>query len=289
MSIETVKNRLALLAYIPVIHAGYVRLLQKYCVLGTELLVLVHPDWPVKRGITKQEIRALSPGDVLRFVRANVYFQDILIFDGELPHITKYKLDTYDLVVINDEITRWVVQELGLKPSAIDSSFLRWDSQNVASLNPINYDCAVSENEFDRQMMAFANNEASKSPDWWRQLGAVLVQEGKILYRVHNTHVPNEYGPYFDGDPRDFVKAGTSSEIATSAHCELQIVTWAAKRGITLLGSSIYVGCFPCPMCANLIALSGIKKCYFSTGHAVLDGESIMKEMGVEIIWVKPN
>jgi len=46
----------------------------------------------------------------------------------------------------------------------------------------------------------------------------------------------------------------------------------------------MYVTHFPCPVCAKLIALSGIKKIIYSKGSSVFDGERVMKSRGVEII-----
>jgi dCMP deaminase len=156
-------------------------------------------------------------------------------------------------------------------------------------LNPVNYDCQISESEHDRDIIQLALTETEYSPDWWRQVGAILVKDGKILYKVHNTHLPTEQNPYYEGDPRDFVKAGVSSEIATSMHCEAWIVAEAARTGTSLEGTDLSVTDFTCPLCAKLVAHSGIKRLFFRKGHASVDGESILKEKGVQIIWVKPN
>ena len=60
-----------------------------------------------------------------------------------------------------------------------------------------------------------------------------------------------------------------------------------AKRGIALEGASIYVTTFPCPVCAKSVALSGIKKVYYSKGYSLLDAEDILRAYGVEIVLVK--
>ena len=44
---------------------------------------------------------------------------------------------------------------------------------------------------------------------------------------------------------------------------------------------------FPCPPCAKLVAYSGIKKLFYLKGYAMLDGERILKDAGVEIIKIK--
>jgi dCMP deaminase len=127
---------------------------------------------------------------------------------------------------------------------------------------------------------------ARSSPDWWRQVGAAVIKKGKITLQSHNTHVPSEHSPYINGDPRDFITAGKNPELATSLHAEQVIITEAARKGIPLEGASIYVTAFPCPVCAKLVAYSGIKKCFFRRGSATLDGEQILKSNRVKMIQI---
>ena len=63
------------------------------------------------------------------------------------------------------------------------------------------------------------------------------------------------------------------------------IIAEAARS--VLEGASIYLSVFPCPDCAKLIAHSGIKKVYFSGGHASFDGEVNLRAEKVEIIFVE--
>ena len=95
--------------------------------------------------------------------------------------------------------------------------------------------------------------------------------------------------PYIDGDPRDFIKAGERSELCSAFHSELSIITRAANEGLKLSDGEtyIYVSVFPCPMCAMQVAYSGVRRCYFSSGHASLRGEDVLKSQNVEIILVK--
>jgi len=58
----------------------------------------------------------------------------------------------------------------------------------------------------------------------------------------------------------------------------------AAKQGISLNGTILYVTHFPCPACAKSIALSGIKKVIYSRGSSVFDGSRVMRSKGVELV-----
>ncbi len=128
--------------------------------------------------------------------------------------------------------------------------------------------------------------ESEKAVDWWRQVGAALVKNGKVLYVTHNEHKPEKEMPNILGDTRALFKRGVNIEYVTSAHAEVVAIAEAAKRGIATEGAELYVTDFPCPYCARLVASAGIKKLYFMKGYAVLKGDEYLKEAGVELIHV---
>ena len=272
-----------LILYVPVIHQGYLNLL--YSFIGSEVYLLGE-EVARKLDCYRYEIRAISP-DAIRAMLLGIKGLKIhIILDGE-----KFRNDLPDGVEIfssNDSTTR-EFNSLFLTGREIKylNSFLAWDRAKIAALNPVEYDCEISTAEFDREVMHLAETESERSPDWWRQVGAILVKERRMIMSVFNSAVPSELMSYALGDPRDYISAGTQSELQTTLHCEQAIIAEAAKKGIALEGTSIYTTVFPCPVCAKLIAYSGIKNCYFKSGHAVLDGQTILKAKDVKIILVK--
>ena len=64
-------------------------------------------------------------------------------------------------------------------------------------------------------------------------------------------------------------------------------VAEAARRGLALDDSSLYITTFPCPVCAKSIALSGIKHVYYKKGYSLLDAEDVLRAYGVEIVLVE--
>jgi dCMP deaminase len=166
---------------------------------------------------------------------------------------------------------------------------LRWDRHNSFAGQPGAADQEISEKEFDKKMCGLAEEEAQKSSDWWRRIGAVLVKDSKIVLVNHNRHTPSEHMPYAVGDPRNAYNKGVAVELGTSIHSEAGIIAEAASKGISLEGASLYVSTFPCPPCAKLIAYSGIKNLYYTSGYGVLDGENVLKARGVKIIFVKSD
>ena len=77
--------------------------------------------------------------------------------------------------------------------------------------------------------------------------------------------------------------------MCSSDLAEAGMIAEAAKKGVSLEGTEMYVTDFPCPVCAKQIAYSGVKKLYYTKGYSVLDGERILKDNGVRIIQVKKD
>lgn len=150
---------------------------------------------------------------------------------------------------------------------------------------PVKEDLLISTDELDRKFMGVARKFSDKSSDWWRQIGAVIVKDGKVILKSHSKHKPSAQSPYIDGDPRANFDAGeVGSDIYTSIHAEAGLIADAAKQGISLDGASIYATTFPCPNCAMQIIAAGIKKVYFADGYSLLNAERNFKLSGVELI-----
>ncbi len=271
-----------LLAYIPVFHQGYDLLFQRYKdevenlgILGDSLI----NEFPT----VEKEIRALTPHRAKLVVKSLGLFEEVFVLERE----DVSKISNQPLVVAKDALTKKVVKKYYSKNSVQwDTSFLRWDEENVLSLENVQFDRTAS-SEFDQKIMLEAIKEGELSPSWWRRVGAIIVKDEEILLRAHNFHPPSEYTNYIEGDPRDFIKAGEKSELGTAIHAERFAVANAAKKGLKLEGTSLYVSVFPCPPCAELVAYSGFKKLFFREGHANLSGEKTLRLQGVEIIKVK--
>jgi tRNA(Arg) A34 adenosine deaminase TadA len=85
------------------------------------------------------------------------------------------------------------------------------------------------------------NNYQSGGP-----FGAVIVKNGEIIARGHNTVIETK-------DP--------------TAHAEVNTIRAAAKALSThdLTGCTLYVNAEPCPMCLSAIIWANIKEVYYAT------------------------
>jgi dCMP deaminase len=278
----------ALILYAPVLHQGYLELFRRqteadHCYLLGDTLI-AELAWGGRR-----EIREVPPEMMVAVIQAIGPWQsgDISLLDPDVAH-SLTQVPRLQVIMPNLEICRrFADRYLGDLEVTWDTVFLQWDEGSVMSQTVVSADHILSTEEFDRRMIALTRTNAESSSCWWRRVGAVLVRDGEILMATHNRHVPTEQVQYIAGDPRDFVVAGTDSYLATTLHSEQAVITRAAREGIVLEGCELYVPVFPCPMCAKQIAYSGIRKLYFTEGHASLDGESILRSQGIEIVLVQ--
>jgi dCMP deaminase len=120
-------------------------------------------------------------------------------------------------------------------------------------------------------------------------VGAVIVRDGVVLDIDHNRHVPTDYSPYIDGDPRNEFRRGVRIDLSTASHAEATLIARAARVGVPLEGADLYVSTFPCPQCARLIAEAGFDRCFFAGPYAMLDGDAILRQAGVRLFWVEPR
>ena len=272
----------ALVLYVPVLHAGYFALFEKYH-NDADALYLLSDEISARLEPFHREIRALDAAQMKPLIEALHIFPLVSIFSPA----TVDELRDAEIVTATDETCRKALAEyLPNSKIVYENIFLRWDEKNVDRPIDVKYD-RVSTDPFDQSMCRLAVEESGKSSDWWRRVGAVVVKDGVVIAQRHNHHVPSEHMPYVNGDPRDVIKSGTLNLVYSSLHAEQTIVAEAARDVSSLKGTDMYLNDFPCPLCAKLIASAGIKRCFFKAGSTWLDAESVLHAAGVEIVWVK--
>ncbi len=270
----------ALVAFIPAIHKGYIDLFKKY---PGELYLLSKsfiPDVP----FIERDLRTPDMDDLKKILSA-VGVTEVHELSPET--ISSVPRDAV-LVMPDDSITRTIAEKyFSDREVVFDTVFLRWNKQITKREMVVAPNRIISEEERDREFMNEAEVHAEKSSDWWRRIGAVCVKDGSVLVSGYNKHLPSDFNLDAYGDPRSSFDAGESFEISTAIHCEATLVAEAARKGISLEGSSLYVTTFPCPVCAKLVSEAGIKKVYYKNGYSLVDAESILQSFGIEIVLVK--
>ena len=281
---KSVRNSsVVLVAYVPVPHAGYLKFFRKY--EGGVLYVLgngfIQEHQPLVRNLP-----GVQPEEVVVMIRALNIFKNVRI----LTTTTLKELRWRGSVVMPDEDVSHAVAEKYLTKSKItfDGSWrLRWDWGATQLKRRPEGEEIVSKEILDHYFMRKAFECADKSPDWWRQIGALLVKDGRTLLTAFNQHVPSEQSCYCYGDPRSNFEPGQSIEISGAAHAENLLIAEAARRGISTDGCDLYVTTFPCPPCANGLSFTGIKRLFYADGYALVAGAETLQSRGVKIIRVE--
>jgi len=266
-----------LILHIPVIHKGY---LDFFKTIEGEIsnIYLIDEELQEELSEIKPDIASIDSKTVKELLN-KIGFEKINIFSKSNIEEIRGK----EIVLIQNEISRNLYEKY-LKGEKVEweSVFLRWDKNQVLAELPTE-DIPISKEPFDTDKMKEAYKEAEKSSDWWRQVGAVLVKNGKIIARSYNQGVPNDNTPYQLGSIRDLFKAGEKQDFSPTIHAEQKLISEAAKNGIQLQGTTLYLTHFPCSVCAKLIAYSGIENLYFSEGASNLDGKKILELVEVKI------
>jgi dCMP deaminase len=274
----------AAILYFPVIHNGYLNFIaeignvDRVFVIESSIALELEPS-------LRKDIRALKSDQMVSLLSGSS------LIECDIYELTDLSvLDGYnDFVMPDEEISHEFFKRFLDNKKSVEfvSVFLRWDKKRSLKETEAVENFAITSLEFDRKMILACKKEASRSGDWWRQVGGCIVKNGTLMLpAVHNIHVPKPDQAYYDGDPRSNFSAGKNIELGTALHVELNLIAMAAEVGLSLSGSHLYVTTFPCPWCAKAIAYSGSESVYFEEGYAVLDAQTILEDNGVEIVRV---
>lgn len=278
----------AIVAYVPVLHKGYQEFFKKYS--QAKELFLIDLDLAHQLRPLQKDVRAIDPKYVIAALAGWQQFEKISLLNSHnIQKFAKiFEGNKQKIIMPNEEICRFLTQKYFEKVNPIfDNIFLMWDGSSSKKKIDVKPSSEILSKKIKPMIETLLKDEKTKSADWWRQIGAVAIKNGKVLLKKHNRHLPSEQQPYFDGDPRANFHKGEYLKLSTAIHAEAYLIAEAAKQGISLDGAELYVTTFPCPVCAKQIAASGIKKVYFETGYSLLDGEKVLKENGIELIKIK--
>lgn len=272
-----------LVAYVPSPHAGYLKLFRAY---EGGVLYILGDEFVRKIPSLVRNLPGVSPHEARTMIEALGIFVSVRV----LTSADLLDLQYSQIIMPDEDVSHAFAKEYFADALIIfDSRWrLRWDwgSSTNQTRRPEG-ERIVSTDDLDRELMRCAFREASRSPDWWRQIGALLVKDGVVVLTAFNQHVPSEQSAYLYGDPRSNFEPGQSIDVSGALHAEAGIVAEAARRGISMEGCDLYVTTFPCPPCAHLVAFSGIKRLFYADGYSLVAGAEVLQSKEVEIIRVQ--
>ncbi|MBU0691808.1 dCMP deaminase family protein [bacterium] len=140
---------------------------------------------------------------------------------------------------------------------------------------------------WDEYFYGIVHLVAERSVCLRRKVGCLIVRNHQILASGYNgppaghPH-PDELG----GCERDIegIKSGERLELCVCLHAEQNALLQCARNGVAVEGAEIYVTVFPCPICARMIANSGIKHVkVFGTYPGEARSRSVLEKCGIAI------
>lgn len=281
---ETNKNEL-IGAYVPALHRGYTELFNQH---PEATIGVFDTDIIDQFDYLRKDVRALTPEIAAQAIRGLNRSVQLLS-----AHTLEKAFQTPDLqlVLANDDVSRSLSEKHAphLAEVTFEPVFLRWDRDNVAVNQEVIPDRTLDESDIPAVIRQALSAEQQNSTNWWRHVSAVIARGETVLASSHNQTLPTEYTSYIESDPRITANRGSNIEASLDIHAETKAIAEIAKSGAGLAQAEIYVSTFPCPNCAKLIASSGIERCYFVEGYAMLDGYSVLKSADIEIVKINAD
>lgn len=143
---------------------------------------------------------------------------------------------------------------------------------------------------WDEYFMDIAHAVSTRSTCLRRQIGAVAVSpDNRIIGTGYNGALAGT--PHCDvtGCLRQElnIPSGERQEICRAQHAEANVCNIAAKYGISLKGSTMYVTTQPCVTCMKAMVTSGIERIVYEGDYPDDFARQIAAEAGVELKKVK--
>ncbi|MBD3824086.1 MAG: dCMP deaminase family protein [Epsilonproteobacteria bacterium] len=128
----------------------------------------------------------------------------------------------------------------------------------------------------DQNFINIAFEIASASKCVSKQVGAVIVREGRILSTGYNG-TPAGYINCCEHWNGEYTKDHHEWSKTYEIHAEMNAIIWAARKGISIEGATIYVTLEPCSECSKNLIASGIKRIVYAKPYEHTHSDVISK------------
>ena len=123
---------------------------------------------------------------------------------------------------------------------------------------------------WDEYFMATAFLIATRSACQRLNVGCVIVSKGTHKNRI----IAAGYNGFLPGAPH--ISRIDNDHEQSTVHAEQNAISDAARRGVSLSGSTAYITHFPCIVCAKLLVAAGINEIKF---HFDYNNNPMVKEI----------
>ncbi|SFV68702.1 dCMP deaminase [hydrothermal vent metagenome] len=128
----------------------------------------------------------------------------------------------------------------------------------------------------DKNFINIASEIASASKCVSKQVGAVIVKDGRILSTGYNG-TPAGYTNCCDHWKGEYTPEHHEWSKTYEIHAEMNAIIWAARKGISIEGATIYVTLEPCSECSKNLIASGIKRIVYLREYEHTHSEVVSK------------
>jgi len=112
-----------------------------------------------------------------------------------------------------------------------------------------------------------------------KKVGCVIVKDNRIIINSWNGTISGE------GNCCETVMSdGILITKKTVVHAEANALSYAARKGISVDGATLYVTLSPCYECSKLIIQSGIKTVIYNEEYRIKDAIEFLKSANIEVI-----
>lgn len=128
----------------------------------------------------------------------------------------------------------------------------------------------------DTNFINIATELASASKCVSKQVGAVIVKDGRILSTGYNG-TPAGYKNCRDHWDNEYTSEHHEWSKTYEIHAEMNAIIWAARKGISIEGATIYVTLEPCSECSKNLIASGISRIVYAKSYEHNHSQTISK------------
>lgn len=144
----------------------------------------------------------------------------------------------------------------------------------------------AKQEKWDKRFMEMAQLVGTWCTCHRRKVGAVIVKDKRIIATGYNgapSGVENCLERGYCLRNKLQIPSGTKAETCYSVHAEQNAITQAAKLGIAVDGSTIYITHQPCTICTRLLINSGIKRIVYGYEYPDEFSLELLNEAGIEL------
>ncbi|OCL84241.1 deoxycytidylate deaminase [Arcobacter porcinus] len=128
----------------------------------------------------------------------------------------------------------------------------------------------------DKTFINIAKEIAKSSKCVSKQVGAVIVKDGRILSTGYNG-TPSGFQNCCDFWNNEYTKDHHEWSKTYEIHAEMNAIIWAARKGIAIEGATIYVTLEPCSDCSKNLIASGIKRIVYDKSYEHTNSNVVSK------------